>query len=101
MALVKKFILITEEEYREFIKLQKPTSRINQTRINTTSSYKTSFNGAKRSNWYIIFANAIPPSKQEQRFNELTHLVKQLQAKVFAQTTLPSQPIKLPVATEA
>ena len=42
----------------------------------------------------------MPPSKQEQRFNELTHLVKQLQAKLFAQTTIPAQPIEQPTATE-
>ena len=100
MEAVKKFIPITEEEYREFIKLQNQQAELTKQELIQPPAIKPLLT-AQNDQIGTLFSQTLSPSKQEQRFNELTHLVKQLQAKVFAQTTLPLQPIKLPVATEA
>jgi len=100
MEAVKKFIPITEEEFREFIKLQNQQAELTKQELTQPPSIKPLLT-AQNDQIETIFSQTLPPSKQEQRFNELTHLVKQLQTQVLAQTTLPLQPIKLPVVTEA
>ena len=99
MASVKKFIPITEEEYRQFIKLQNQQAELAKQELAQPPAIKPLLT-AQNDQIDTIFSKTLAPSKQEQRFNELSHLVKQLQAKVIAQTTLPPQPIKQPTATK-
>ena len=99
MASVKKFIPITEEEYREFIKLQNQQAELTKQELAQPPAIKPLLT-AQNDQIGTLFAQTLPASKQEQRFNKLSHLVKQLQAKVIAQTTLPPQPIKQPTATK-
>ena len=100
MASVKKFIPITEAEYREFIKLQNRQAELTKQELAQHPAIKPLLT-TQNDQIETLFSQTLSPSKQEQRFNELTHLVKQLQTKVLAQTALPPQPIKPHVASEA